>query len=187
MEMSSASQGLVRMVASWCIIIAVGAGIILRTDDVLDLLGLSKTSDARDTKQSLPRAASVQPVKADRTVVIRASRNGHYEVTARINGRPIDVMVDTGATVVALSYEDASAAGIFPRASDFTGKVSTANGIARVAPVVIDQISIDDITVRNVRGVVSERGAMTSTLLGMSFMSRLSRSEMSRGVLTLQE
>ncbi len=187
MAISSGSQGLVRMMAGWCVVIAVGAVIILRTDDVLDVLGLPKKSDAANSEQPAARAASVQPVKADRTVVIRASGNGHYEVTARINGRPIDVMVDTGATAVALTFEDARAAGIFPSQADYTVRVNTANGQARVAPVTIDQITIDDVTVRNVRGFVAERGAMTTTLLGMSFLSRLTRSEMSRGVLTLQE
>ncbi len=182
------NHNLFRMMASWCIVIAVGAGVVWRTDDVLDLLGLPKASDAQSSDQEPAlRAQAARSSRLDRTVVIRARGNGHYEVTARINGRPIDVMVDTGATVVALTAEDASAIGIFPRAADYTGRTSTANGIARVAPVMIDEISVDDITVRNVRGVVMERGALGVTLLGMSFMSRLSRAEMSRGVLTLQE
>lgn len=65
--------------------------------------------------------------------------------------------------------------------------MQTANGVARVAAVTIDTLSIDDITVRNVRAAVAERGKLGTTLLGMSFLSRLSKAEMSRGVLLLQE
>jgi aspartyl protease family protein len=106
---------------------------------------------------------------------------------AEINGRSIDVMVDTGATLVALTYEDAERAGIYTKSSDFTHRVSTANGSARVAPVSLERISIGDITVRNVQGVVSERGKLKVTLLGMSFLGRLDRVDMRSGVLVLQD
>ena len=67
-------------------------------------------------------------------------------------------MVDTGASIVALTYEDAERAGVYVRDSDFTQRVRTANGMARVAPVTLDRVSIGDITVRNVPAAVSERG-----------------------------
>ena len=96
-------------------------------------------------------------------------------------------MVDTGASIVALSYEDARASGIYVRDSDFTHRVSTANGLARVAPVTIDRISIGDITVRDVAGAVMEAGKLGTTLLGMSFLGRLQRVDMRSGMLVLQE
>jgi aspartyl protease family protein len=96
------------------------------------------------------------------------------------------VLVDTGATVVALTYEDAQRAGINVSNSDFTGLSQTANGVARVAPVMIDQITIGNVTVRDVRAVVAERGRMTVTLLGMSFLGKLIRSEMRDGTLVLE-
>ena len=92
-------------------------------------------------------------------------------------------MVDTGATGVALSYEDAETAGIYVKDSDFTHQSSTANGIAQIALVNIDRISIGDITVRNVQGMVLDRGKLKGTLLGMSFLSRLSRVDMRQGTL----
>jgi aspartyl protease family protein len=70
---------------------------------------------------------------------------------------------------------------------DFTHIAQTANGTARVAPVKISRISIGDITVRDVSAVVSERGKSERTLLGMSFLGRLSRVEMRGGTLVLQE
>jgi aspartyl protease family protein len=121
------------------------------------------------------------------TVILPASDYGHFRADAEINGRDIDVMVDTGASLVALTYEDAERVGFFVRPSDFTRSARTANGIARVAPVTIPRISIGDITVRDVQAVVSERGASERTLLGMSFLGRLSRVEMRGGTLVLQE
>lgn len=121
------------------------------------------------------------------TVTIPAGSSGHFETDAEINGRTVHVMVDTGATVVALSYEDAESLGIFVNPSDFTHFAQTANGQARVAPVTISRISIGDVTVRNVPAVVSDRGNSGRTLLGMSFLGRLSRVEMRGGTLVLQE
>ena len=73
------------------------------------------------------------------------------------------------------------------RDPDFTHRVTTANGIARVAIVTLDSVAIEDIMVRNVRAAVAEPGKLTKTLLGMSFLGQLRRTEMSRGVLVLEE
>ena len=185
MALSSGSRNLVQMMAGWCLAIGVAAAGIVYNDDIRGALGLRFTG--ADESAELPRAGAAKAPKGDRTVVLRAGANGHFETSVNINGRRVDVMVDTGATMVALTYEDAEASGIFPRDSDFKYKVNTANGVARVAAVTLDQVSIDDITIRNVSGVVAERGKLGTTLLGMSFLSKLSRAEMSRGTLTLQE
>lgn len=133
--------------------------------------------------------ASVADTRANQsgTVTLPAGKYGHFLTEAEINGHDIDVMVDTGASLVALSYEDARRAGIFVNPSDFTHAAQTANGIARVAPVTISRIEIGDIVVRDVKGVVSERGASKRTLLGMSFLGRLSRVEMRGSTLVLEE
>lgn len=137
------------------------------------------------------RAPSDDDDGADRAwsgdVTLRAADGGHFVTSADINGRSVDVMVDTGATTVAMTYEDAQRAGIYVNPSDFTYQVSTANGVAKVAPVDIGSISIGSITVRNVRGAVVERGKMDKTLLGMTFLGRLSGVEMRRDTLILRE
>ena len=119
-------------------------------------------------------------------VTLRAGNSGHFETPAEINGRSVDVMVDTGATMVAMTYEDAERAGIFLRPSEFTQSASTANGIAKFAPVNIGTVTIGNITVRNVQGAVSERGKLRTTLLGMTFLSRLNV-EMRKNVLVLRQ
>jgi aspartyl protease family protein len=120
-------------------------------------------------------------------VELRAGRAGHFETSAEVNGRSIEVLVDTGATLVALTFEDAERAGIYVKDADFTQQSQTANGLAKFAPVVLDRVSIGDITVRNVRASVAEPGRLHVTLLGMTFLSKLSRTEMRGGTLVLYE
>lgn len=120
------------------------------------------------------------------TVRLKAGAHGHFFTDAEVNGRRIQVMVDTGASVVALSHEDAQRAGIYVNPSDFKYQVATANGTARIALVDLDRVSIGNITVYDVRAAVGERGALKTTLLGMSFLSKLKRTEMRQGELILE-
>ena len=111
----------------------------------------------------------------DREVHLRAGRNGHFMANAYVNDREIQVLVDTGASGVALSYEDARAVGILVTEADYTMQSRTANGLTRVAPIMVDHIRIGDIVVRDVQAYVGEPGKLFATLLGMTFLSRLSR------------
>lgn len=159
------------------------AGVASRLfDDAGSLPRNLQTGDA-DPVPDKPDARSA----TSGTVSLPAGAYGHFEAEAEINGRTIDVMVDTGASLVALTYDDAERLGIYVKPSDFTYAAKTANGTARVAPVTISRIRIGDITVRNVPAVVSEHGKSERTLLGMSFLGRLSRVEMRGGTLVLQE
>ncbi len=120
-------------------------------------------------------------------VELRADRSGHFETSMEINGRLLQGMVDTGATLVVLTYDDARAAGIFLHDSDFTMASQTANGIARFAPVMLDRVAIGSILVRNVKAGVAEPGALRTNLLGMSFLQRLQTFKIRSGTLLLQE
>ena len=120
-------------------------------------------------------------------VELPVGSDGHFHVDAEINGRTVAVLVDTGASVVALTADDADAAGIYVTDKDFTGRIQTANGTARVAPVMLDRVSIGDITVRDVRAVISEPGALNVSLLGMTFLSQLDRVDMRSGKLILED
>ena len=118
---------------------------------------------------------------------LKANEGGHFITHASINGHEIAVLVDTGATAVALSYEDASTAGLRPGSLDFSVPVSTANGIAKAARVTIDRISIDGIKVDDVDALVLPEGALRGTLLGMTFLSKLSSFRIEDGVLLLKD
>lgn len=118
---------------------------------------------------------------------LKADSRGHFITAAEINGTSVRVLVDTGATVVALSYEDAQHAGLRPRSLDFNVPVSTANGIAMAARVKIERIEIDTIKVEDVEGMVAQEGALEGTLLGMSFLSRLASFKVEDGILYLKD
>jgi aspartyl protease family protein len=117
---------------------------------------------------------------------LRSGDMGHYRVNARINRSDIEVMVDTGASVVALSYEDAQRANLHPNTLNFDIPVSTANGIVKAARVKLDRVEIDTVRVENVDAMVLPAGALNGTLLGMSFLSKLDSFKSENGVLTLK-
>jgi len=106
------------------------------------------------------------------SAALERGADGHWRAEARVNGRKIEVLVDTGATLVALTRDDARAAGIDVRHLRFTERVRTASGTARAAIVTLERIQIDGVRVRDVEAMVIEGGLSTS-LLGMSFLSRL--------------
>jgi aspartyl protease family protein len=125
--------------------------------------------------------------KLARMIEIRAGAHGHYVTTASIEHMPVDVLVDTGASKVALSYEDAERIGLKPFALRFDQPVATANGIVEAATVTLRRIEIENVVVHDVDGMVLPQGAMRGTLLGMSFLSRLSGFRMSDGTLYLEQ
>jgi aspartyl protease family protein len=112
-----------------------------------------------------------------RQVEIPAERDGHFYVDATINLRPVRLMVDTGATVVALRASDAAAAGIRVRDADFVNPVQTANGTTNAAEALLESISVSDIELRNVRALVVPDDRLAVSLLGGSFLNGLRRFE----------
>ena len=130
-----------------------------------------------------PAATSSYP----RTVEVQRNRHGHFTVNGLVDGQPLSFMVDTGASMIALTMKDASRVGIYPSERDFTAKVGTANGTIRGAPVRLREVEIDGIVVRDVRAMVLPDEALGSNLLGLSFLSRLRRYEFSGGKLVLEQ
>lgn len=126
------------------------------------------------------------PSAADRTLVVYGDRRGHFRVSATVEGRHAFMLVDTGATIVALTFEDALAAGIRPRANEFTRAIGTANGVVSVAPVQLRELRVGDITVRDVDAVVVPQGRLGTSLLGMSFLRGLRGFEVAGNRLTLK-
>jgi len=120
-----------------------------------------------------------------RSVVIKSDR-GHYWTDARIDGRRIAFMIDTGATQIALRESDAASLGYRPRTSDYTVRVSTANGEGRAARIELTRVEVGDITVRDVTALVVPDNALNVNLLGMSFLSRV-RWTQDRGQLVLEQ
>jgi aspartyl protease family protein len=189
MALHPGTRRLLREAASWGVVAVIAVAAISHFESLKTgaehMLGLPTPADIADAQRAGPQAA--KPASLGSIVEIEAERNGHFNAEADINGRTVEVMIDTGATMVALSYEDAERAGLMLNDKDFTRAVSTANGMARVAPVTLDRVSIGNITVRDVPAAVAERGRLRTSLLGMSFLSRLSRFDMRSGRLVLEE
>ena len=110
--------------------------------------------------------------------------DGHYYLTADVNGAIIDFVVDTGATDIVLSEADARRAGFTPSELNYIGRAQTANGEVRIAPVRIDRFAVGAMEDVGVRAVVNE-GELGSSLLGMSYLQRFSSVEISGGRLVL--
>jgi len=123
---------------------------------------------------------------SSRTVTLNNDGRGHFQVDARVDGRHIDFLVDTGASMVVLRESDAARLSIFPRASEYTGRVQTANGVAKYAPVRLNRIEVDGITVRDVAAAVMPDDALKVNLLGMTFLSGVKWTH-ERGRLVLEQ
>lgn len=118
-------------------------------------------------------------------IVINLSRDGHFYVNTKVNGRSIRFLVDTGASDVALSLQDAKIAGVDVRSLNFNRPYSTANGVIMGASTRLSEISLGGIKFYDVEASVN--GAKLGvSLLGMSFLKRFSRYEVYRGKLILE-
>ena len=195
MSLSSGTKTALGEAVSWVIAGAMLVSSVIYFDELKSLFSptsLQASSSAQSQQvQRKPRPnRSAPPPAAARSagyiVELSAGAYGHYRTPARVNGREINVLVDTGASYVSLTNEDAERAGIYVQEADYKYKTRTANGTTRVALVTIDRISVGDIEVRNVKASVHERGKLHVTLLGMSFLGKLRRAEMRSGRLILE-
>lgn len=184
--MRSANKHLLQEAAQW---ILVGAGLFFGIYFFEDIKALVVPADGE--MPSLLASKSEPEKNTDPgfsgVVRLKADRRGHFVFTGKVDGRPVTFMADTGASIVALTYEDARRAGLSPSSLDFNARVSTANGIARVAPVTLSRVRVGSITLRDVRAAVAEKGALEVNLLGMSFLGRLDSFNLSGGELVLNQ
>lgn len=105
-------------------------------------------------------------------LILKRGQDGHFHMEVAVNGEPIRFLVDTGASIVTLSEDDARRAGYDPGSLDYTLQFSTANGTAWGAPIRIDQMKAGPLVARDVRAAVGGAG-MSKSLLGMSFLNQL--------------
>jgi len=138
------------------------------------------------TQQSELRT-TVSAAPSGRKVRIEADASGHFQAEIKINGRKIDGLIDTGATLVALNLSTARRLGIAVPQSEFKHEVSTANGKTRAAVVTIATIEIGRIRVENVDAVVLEDKSLEKTLIGMSMLRQLARFEVKDEVLYIEQ
>jgi aspartyl protease family protein len=134
-------------------------------------------------------AAAQQPSSGGQRgmVILEADRRGHYQANLLINGSVVEALVDTGASVVAMSAEDAKRANIQPGSDARKAQFRTANGIITATIVNIPEVRLQGVTLRNVEASIMPPGAMSGTLLGMSFLKKLDSFEIKGNTLVLRQ
>jgi aspartyl protease family protein len=132
---------------------------------------------------SAPARSEARP--APNALVYRADGSGHFLVDGSVNGAPVRFLVDTGATAVTLSPEDARAAGLARAELDFSETVTTAHGVARAAATTLRDVRLQQLELDDVPALVMEQ-SMPVSLLGMSFLKRLNGYSIRDGVLTME-
>ena len=172
---------------------------VIAAASVLSAAGAAKALIAFD--QPKPAAAESAPelrrLRSDAVYSIGAaspppgvaavvkSPDGHFWAEALVNGQRVRFLVDTGASAVALTLADAQRLGFKAADLDYSSEVDTANGKARVARVNLDSVSVAGARVSGVEAFVVENG-LESSLLGMTYLGRLSRFEATQGALILR-
>lgn len=146
-----------------------------------------RTLDAPPAPKPTVMAATTEPPAAGRTVVIPRDSRGHFQVNGRVDGKHMGFLVDTGASVIALTERDAARLGIRPPQREFTTEVKTANGTVRAARTQLNRVEIDDVVVRDVAALIVPDAALSENLLGLSFLAKLRRFEYANGKLVLEQ
>lgn len=151
---------------------------------VVGMLSAVTTAKALVNLDEQRREPAVYQAPMANTARIARAEDGHYWAIGDVDGRSVQFLVDTGATAVSLTPDDARNLGIDPRTLRYDSEVITAQGRTRAAAVRLPRLSVDGATVTNVEALVIEKGLQTS-LLGMSYLGRLSRFEASPTALVL--
>lgn len=133
---------------------------------------------SRDTRQTQIHTSGTHQI------ILPRARDGHYYLTAQVNDTAVRFVVDTGATDMVLTQEDASRAGIDPDSLSYLGRANTANGQVRTAFVRLNEVRLGNVTDHNVNAVVNE-GEMEQSLLGMGYLQRWGRIEIAQGEMIL--
>src|SRR5215211_7669997 len=153
------------------------------TPQLIERMGLPSCASPPPQAMTARPAASSAPAVSygSRSLTVRPDRRGHFQVDARVDGRRMDFVVDTGATVIAIPEREAGRLGIHPARREYTAQIRTANGMVQAAPTRLAMVEIGGIIVRDVQAVIMPNEALSENLLGMSFLSRLRRFEVADG------
>jgi aspartyl protease family protein len=138
------------------------------------IVGYSYRFELRDVADHvLAELIPGHAITRGRSVEVARAANGDFEVSAQINGATIAMVLDTGASSVVLTRDDAKAAGLPLEVLAYTTNIDTANGRARAAPVTLDRVAVGGLVEHAVAALVAQPGQLRTSLLGMSFLNRL--------------
>ncbi len=170
------------------IVAAVLAGLGIAMGRLADRFGSSSSAASAAPAPAASRQAPAQNASASpRSYVVPRDNRGHFQTSARVDGRDVGFMIDTGASVIALTESDAARIGIRPQRGDFTAAVSTANGTVMAARTRLASVDVGGLVVRDVDALVLPDNALRENLLGLSYLSRLKRFEYANGKLVLEQ
>jgi aspartyl protease family protein len=145
--------------------------------------GTTVSSKQPEAKSSM---AAAPASNGARTVSIGRDHRGHFKAHGRVDGRQVSFMVDTGASVIALTEREADRLGVRPSPNAFNASVQTANGVVRAAPVTLNSVEIGGLVVRDVKALVVPGRGLSENLLGLSYLTRLKRFEYANNKLVLE-
>ncbi len=163
----------------------IGLGTVMA--QVADHMMAASATTASSAPSVMMVAAESPATSSARSVIVSRDRHGHFQTEGRIEGQRIQFMVDTGASVVAMNETSAARIGVRPLQSEFTTKVTTANGVIKAARMQLAMVQVGDLVVRDVDAMVLPDEALSQNLLGLSFLGRLSRFEFAGGRMVLEQ
>jgi len=138
------------------------------------VIGYSYRFELRDVADRvMAELALGHVIGRGRSVEIARASGGDFDLMAQINGARVPMVLDTGASSVVLTRDDAKAAGLPLEVLAYTASIDTANGRTLAAPVRLDRIAIGGLVERSVEALVAQPGQLKTSLLGMSFLNRL--------------
>lgn len=172
-------------------VVAVAIGVPALHNANPDLLpGVAEAALGKNAARDIPELAmlaSPPEMATGRRVRLDPDGRGHFIGDFRLNGRAVEAMIDTGASVVAINLSTARRIGVTVSPADFRQSVNTANGTIKAAPTTISRLEIGGIVVRDVQAVVLDDRALSGTLVGMSFLKGLRRFQVENGRLLLEQ
>lgn len=138
-----------------------------------------------EPRESGIQVASASATSSGRMVELAADARGHFLGEFKVNGRKVEALVDTGASAMAFNLSTARRLGIQVQPGAMTATVNTANGMAKAAVVMVERVQIGRVSVENVEAIVLEDKALSTSLIGMTFLNRLKKFQVDQGRLLL--
>jgi aspartyl protease family protein len=154
-------------------------GRVMRTMSTLALMGILVLVVVQlsrmDTRFDLavPQVGLPEQLVEGGETRVKRAPDGHYWLRAQINGHPANFLVDTGATLTAVSSETAAAAGLTPREVGVPVRMQTANGAVAAELTTIDELRFGNVVARGLDAAIAP-GLGPTNVIGMNFLSRLS-------------
>lgn len=156
--------------------------------------GIAPKFEEQTETVSAPEAVTVAAATPPQPAVSPGSRaayidkelDGHFWTRADVGGTQVKFMVDTGASIVALTYFDAQRLGLKPEELDFDSEIRTAGGVTYGAPVTLSSIRIGRVEVEDVPAVIL-RTELEQSLLGMTFLGELHSYEVRQGQMIIRQ